>query len=666
MDNNDAYSILSSPGATLNFISPSQAYDETHDNAKCVVILKHLGTCNAPLSYLIKNSQPHLIKYMIRPQRGIVKEGNSATVNVILAESQKREMFGSGSSITSKTTIQARQEMADSISVEWSKPKNRFQTVKARQEMPDSVSVLKNEIFFSPLTRAQESSGIIDLVLGDTDAKPKSSSAAAATKVHFAFKIKVNQPHRYFVKPAFGVISPGSRKVVKLIMVNSMKESILDAYERSEKIPSCYQCDKVKIEFIAMNDSFAGNILEADGGSTSKNDLKQAFTEGWEDAIHCFQISQIKVSIQHTIASTSPQSPSIKYPALEIKLDSKRTHNKAFSKDQSVKKKGCEQREELPPELICANVVPVQIVTPIAVAEPVPLERPVIVVAEVVRGHDNDHNQIASSNASSEHRPTSTSTSTSRLKLPKGNTDPSSYTALLEKLGIYTIAFKLDSFKAWAVGLFLIVPVFGITWFGLNTFAMVHAIFFVPQWNSMKEQVREEAIAVTTTRVFLREIHSSSDSGNTSNGHTSNGHTSISYEYKYKYVYTDPENNENHRFQNTISSKSTLEQSFLDLVVLSRAPNMPYRSSQLKNKGRTERFLIFFAGFAVSSISICLYIIGNGIIEVPVPVNWIIASHVVGAILSPLVFVIQKQFFLCHWNVHVGHFIWDPCSVTEV
>ena len=248
MDKNDAYSILSSPGATLNFISPSQAYDETYDNAKCVVILKHLGTCNAPLSYLIKNSQPHLIKYMIRPQRGIVKEGNNVTVNVILAESEKRKMFGSGSSCISKTTIQARQDMADSISVEWSKPKNRFQTVKARrQEMPDSVSVLKNEIIFSPLTLARESSGIIDLVLGDTDAKPKSSSAAAATKVHFAFKIKVNQPHRYFVKPAFGVISPGSRKLVKLIMVNSMKESILDAYKRSEKFHHATNVIKLKL-----------------------------------------------------------------------------------------------------------------------------------------------------------------------------------------------------------------------------------------------------------------------------------------------------------------------------------------------------------------------------------------------------------------------------------
>ena len=177
-----------------------------------------------------------------------------------------------------------------------------------------------------------------------------------------------------------------------------------------------------------MNDSFARNILDkthsskADGGSTSKNDLKQAFIEGWEDAIHCFQISLIKVSIQHTIASTSPQSPSVKYPALEIKLDSKHTHNKAFLKNQSVKKKGCEQKEELPPELICANVVPGQIMTQNAVAEPAPLERPVIVVAEeLVRGHDDDHNQIASSNASSEHRPTSTSTSTSRLKLPKKN-----------------------------------------------------------------------------------------------------------------------------------------------------------------------------------------------------------------------------------------------------
>ncbi len=655
MDDQYTCKISCSPGSTITFIPPlTYAHDQDDNDAKCVMNLQHPGISGEDLSFQIRNLHPAFFKYIARPKCGTIQAGSSASVKIILSEVDKQAVFGPDTRHCNPE--EGRQAMADSISIEWNS------TPEKRQPYMYTGDLAFKILSFAPLMRGGSSTGIINMSLKYPDAAArKSTQEEEHSKSHFAFKVKLTRPSGYTVRPVTGVLPPGSRKLIKISIADTHKKAILDEHDRNGLIPEGFQADKVLIQFIPIKDSLSRSILTKsfasaiDGGEKSKDELNEAFQAGWEDACKCFKISEQKIVIRHTVASTSSLSPSQPYPSLELKLSNKlmKISKKKSSKKGAASKKSpqkieakksthrnIEEESHRNQTQTQTNAIHGEIMEPIPVATPIPYDRPVVVTATVVNDRDIENSQAI---------PNETAVNDDPPNQELANATPSDRISLiLKKLGLYEIEFKLTSMKAKLVGFVFIVPVFVLTWaIGLSTFAMIHAIFFVPQWNHMKEEVENETIGVIVTREFLREVHhTSSDSGG----------TTIRYAYEYKYSYIDPETNQTTRFKTIVESSSqSILDDYMHLVVLPRAPNMPYRTIQLKPKGLIPRCGIFFAGAVGSTTIIFLYTtIFNNVL-------WAVLHHLCGAILSPLVFLIQKQFFLCHWNTRVGTFTWDPC-----
>jgi len=139
------------------------------------------------------------------------------------------------------------------------------------------------------------------------------------TKEALAFKVKTTQPRRYLVRPNQGIVMPGRKESVTILIIDKDRQNLLDLHDKLGKSVLDNSKDKflvqsciVDVEFAQRYHSLAKSTdLLSDPGIKAGKESVEALSEMWNKAAGggATLIYNKKLQVRHVVASSFFSTP---------------------------------------------------------------------------------------------------------------------------------------------------------------------------------------------------------------------------------------------------------------------------------------------------------------------------------------------------------------------